>query len=146
VTDTDYPRKPLTVILAVVLLLLALSVDLVSWFVALHDQPREGQVEGLLVVAALMAVVAYLLWRVVGRARWAPTVLSILLVSLELPNILDLVTGGIDQPVNDGDLVLEAAEAVLSLIGVALLWMPSSRNWFFRRSGRLKASVQGTEK
>lgn len=139
----DYSRKPTTVFVAVVLLFLALSVDLVSWLVALDELPRDGQVDGLLVVAGVLAVAGYLLWRIVGRTRWALVVLSILLVVLELPNILDLVTGGIDQPVNEGDLLLEATEAMLCLIGVGLLWTPSSRKWFFPRPGRVAGRVQG---
>jgi len=139
VASVDYPRKPTTVFVAVLLLSLALAVDLVSWLIALNDLPSEGQAYGLMVVAGVMLVVAYLLWQVVGRARWAAIVLSILLVMLELPNLLDLVTGGIDQPVAEGDLLFEGAEALLCLIGVALLWTKPSRRWFFprvRRAGR----------
>lgn len=141
-TSLDYSRKPATVFVAVVLLFLALSVDFVSWLVALDELPREGQVNGLLVVAAVMVVTGYLLWRIVGRTRWALIVLSVLLVLLELPNIVDVVTGGIDQPVHEGDLLLEAAEAMLCLIGVALLWTPSSRKWFFSPARRVANSAR----
>ncbi|MBB3181266.1 hypothetical protein [Variovorax sp. Sphag1AA] len=134
----DYPRKPTTVFVAVVLLSLALAVDLVSWLIALNDLPGDGQVYGLMVVGAVMLVVAYLLWQVVGRARWAAILLSVLLVVLELPNLLDLVTGGIDQPVAEGDLLFEGVEAVLCLVGVALLWTKPSRNWFFPRVRRVR--------
>jgi hypothetical protein len=138
VASVDYPRKPTTVYVAVALLSIALAVDLVSWLIALNELPGEGQAYGLMVVAAVMLVVAYLLWRIVGRARWAAIVLTILLLVLELPNLLDLVTGGIDQPVAEGDLLFEAAEALLCLIGVALLWTKPSRRWFFPRVRRVK--------
>lgn len=137
--SVDYSRKPKTVFAAVALLSLALSVDLVSWLIALNDLPGDGQAYGLMVVAAVMLVVAYLLWRIVGRARWAAIVLSILLVVLELPNLLDLLTGGIDQPVAEGDLLFEAAEALLCLIGVTLLWVKPSRRWFFPRIQRVRS-------
>ena len=130
---------------AIAVLSTAVVVDLAS-FAALLSRlpPREAMVEAAF-VAALILMVAFLLWRTSRRARWALVALTGLLVVSEVPNALDVVTGGIDQPVGELDLALELVEALLCLIGLVLLWGGPSRNWFFNRARLARpASAAGT--
>lgn len=88
-------------------------------------------------VMASVVVVAGALISLVGIGnRWALLALTAFLGFAEGPNVLDVLSGGVDRPLAREDRIIEAIEAALAGVALSLLWTKQSRDWFFRRSGR----------
>ncbi|MDM0022705.1 hypothetical protein [Variovorax saccharolyticus] len=123
---------PTSVKTAIVLLWATLAIDLASWLVVISrsdDWPPAAAITAL--VAAMGAA---LLWMIGKGYRSVVVLLTVVVLVAELPAVIDLLAGGIDQPLSPVDFLVQGAEAALALLACALLWTKGARRWFHATS------------
>lgn len=134
----ELPPQPSTVLIAVILLSIKLTIDVMVDLTTLQDRPEFGRIPLLVSVAlvsALVLLVAWLIWKIYAARHWARITYLIVLVCGFLVFAMRLAAG-IGEPfqLTIGKLL----ESLSQIVAMVLLFTPSANAWF-RQSRETRA-------
>jgi hypothetical protein len=130
----ELPPQPTTVLIAVILLSIKLTIDVMVDLTTLQDRQEFERIPLVLsvaIVSVLVLLVAWLIWKINAARNWARITYLIVLVCGFLVFAVRLAAGtGEPFQLTIGKLL----ESLLPIVAMVLLFTPSANAWF--RQGR----------
>jgi len=126
----ELPPQPTTVLIAVILLSIMLTIDVMVDLTTLQDEPELARIPLVVSVAimcALVLFVAWLIWKINSARHWARITYLLVLVCGFLVFAVRLAAGmGGPFQLTVGKLI----ESLLQVVAMVLLFTPSANAWF----------------